>query len=154
MKFSSCSWELSGYSEGLQILPPILTCQILVVFELGCFFMIFSKKKYFLIQMKIFLKISLLLLKTVRQFSVLANFAFQNDCKYSCRLRDMTFFFNFLEVFKKYVIKKSKHKRFQSCCWKLWVHSQGVTNLPSEYDYSKPWHVSVFSTHYFTCLTN
>ena len=39
-----CSWVVSGYSKVLQILPPNMTVQILVVFEIWRFFVIFFKK--------------------------------------------------------------------------------------------------------------
>ena len=43
MKLSTCSWVLSGYYQGLRILPPVLTSQILVVFEIWWFIWFFQK---------------------------------------------------------------------------------------------------------------
>ena len=38
-----CSWVLSAYSKVLQILPPNMTVQILLVFEIWRFFVLFQK---------------------------------------------------------------------------------------------------------------
>ena len=43
LEFSLCSWVLSAYSQGLRILPPNLSLQILVVFEIWRFLWFFQK---------------------------------------------------------------------------------------------------------------
>ena len=66
-----CSEALSGYSQVLRILPPSMTAQILVVFEISLFFMIFSEifKKNLNVKNSKTLKISILLLESARVLS-------------------------------------------------------------------------------------
>ena len=100
-----CSWVLSGYSHGLRILPPNLTSQILLVFEIWrflWFFQKFPKKTDF----KNSKKFSILLLEIVRVLSGLATLASEYDCSNPCFFGDMTFFRIFRSFSKNIDIEK------------------------------------------------
>ena len=86
---------LSGYSQELRILPPILTSQILIVFEMRTLILNNSRT----------LKISILLLDIVRVLSGVANLASDYGCSTPCIFRDMTFFLAFSKFFRNFRLK-------------------------------------------------
>ena len=102
LKFSHCSWVLSEYSQGLRILPPNLTSQIVVVIEKWRFFIIFSKNfQKFDFKNSKTLKVSSLLLNIVNVLPGVANLVSDYGCSSPCSFRDMTFFSIFFKIFQK-----------------------------------------------------
>ena len=94
---------LSEYSKELQILPPNMIVQILVVFEIRRLLWLFEKVFMNFIWL-FFPKFPTLYLVPVRVLSKVANLACKYDCSKFCSFRDVTFFVVFFKVFRKLII--------------------------------------------------